>query len=121
MQYFEKSACVHLAGEPRIETGGFLGNVDFGSDVPAVNFIKHAFSLRGSMGLLQIIFNPLDEVIFKCALDKLMEKVRRKKFMNVRSWEPHCERLRRVNKYANCGSVSVTTCLEVRNNSVIVP
>jgi hypothetical protein len=91
MQYFEKSVCVCLASEVRIETGGFLGNVDLGSDILAVNFIKHAFSLRGSMGLLQIIFNPLDEVIFKCALDKLMEKVGRKKFVNVRSREPHRE------------------------------
>ena len=73
------------------------------------------------MGLLQIIFNPLDEVIFKRALDKLMEKVGCEKFMNVRSWEPHREWLRRVNKYASCDSVSVTTYLEVCDNSVIVP
>ena len=37
--------------------------------------------------LLQVLFNPCNEVVFECSLDELMEDVRRDELMDISSWE----------------------------------
>ena len=41
----------------------------------------------------KVILDPHNEVIFECTFDHLMEKIRRKELMNVRSGEVIGERL----------------------------
>ena len=45
-------------------------------DIPAIDLIKNGLSFRRAMYCNQIVLDPLDEVIFECSLDNLVEEVR---------------------------------------------
>lgn len=91
------------------------------ANVPSIDFIKNTLGLRGPMDYLQVILNPLNEVILECTLDDLMEKVGGEKFMNVCAWEPHHERLQCIDENHTRTSAGTVTHLEIWDNTVVVP
>jgi len=41
------------------------------------------------MYFLEVVFNPLDKVIFERPLDSLMKEVTGEEFVNISTWESH--------------------------------
>jgi hypothetical protein len=62
-------------------------------DAPTIDIINDLISTCRTMFLNKIFIDPTYQVVFKSTLDKLMEQIRRKKFMNVGPRKFKCKRL----------------------------
>ena len=60
-----------------------------------VNVVHDSLCMCFTMRSNEVFLYPCNEVIFECAFNHLMEKIGRKKFMNVRSGEIIGERLQK--------------------------
>jgi hypothetical protein len=58
-----------------------------------VNIFNDLHSHRLAMSYVQVVSHPSHKVIFEGSFDKLVQKVRCKKFVNVGSWKSMSERL----------------------------
>jgi hypothetical protein len=56
-------------------------------DIPPVNVGKDVLGTRFSVDNLEVLTHPVHEMVLKCSLDHLMEKVRRQEFMDVGAWK----------------------------------
>lgn len=61
--------------------------------LPSIDLIEDHRGFRGTVYRLEEILNPLDEVVLECAFDDLVEEVGGQKFMDIRLWVFHHERL----------------------------
>jgi hypothetical protein len=61
--------------------------------IPMVNIFNDFHSHRLAMSYVQVVSYPSHEVIVEGSFDKLVQEIRRKKFMNVCPWKSMCERL----------------------------
>ena len=73
------------------------------------------------MHYAQVILNPHNEVVLECPLDGLMEEVRGKEFMDIRTGKFHRERLWSIDQSALKALWPVVTCLKLWDNPMFIP
>ncbi len=70
-----------------------MGALDRDQCLPSVDVIQNLICTLLSFCNLEIVADPVYEMVFECALDYLMEKIRREHLMYIRSGEEMRERL----------------------------
>ena len=80
-------------------------------NLPSVNVADDLKSTALTMGVVEIVPNPSDKVIFESAFNKLMEEVRRKQFMDVGTGKAVSKGLDYDISVGNCSRISSHTTM----------